>query len=53
MFDPYIIAQKAVSHVIISHVLTRTNPCINKARHVLLKHGFAVVLISILGRHKI
>ena len=31
----------AVSHAINSHVLTSTNPCINKAIHMLLMDGFA------------
>ena len=44
-----IIAQKAVLHAINSHVLTSTNPCINKAIHMLLMHGFVVLRISILG----
>ena len=35
--------RKTVSHAINSHVLTSTNPCINKAIHVLLMHGFAVL----------
>ena len=38
-----------MSHAINSHVLTGTNPCINKAIHVLLMHRFAVLRISILG----
>ena len=38
---------KALSHIINSHVLTSTNPCINKAIHMLLMHGFAVLHISI------
>ena len=41
MFDPYIIAQKAVSHVINSRALTGEKPCINKAIHALLMHGYA------------
>ena len=36
-------------HTITSKVLTGTNPCINKAIHVLLINGFAVLRISILG----
>ena len=36
-----------MSHTINSHVLTGRNPCINKAIHVLLKHGFVVLHISI------
>ena len=36
-------------HAINSHVLTGTNPCINKAIHVLLMHGFVVLRISIPG----
>ena len=32
----YIIAPKAVSHGINSHVLTGENPCFNKEIHVLL-----------------
>ena len=38
-----------MSHAINSHVLTRTNPCINKAIHVLLIHGYAVLSMSIPG----
>ena len=41
MFDPYIIAQKAVSHVINSRALTDEKPCINKTIHALLMHGYA------------
>ena len=44
-----ITALKAVSHAINSHVLTGTNPCFNKAIHVLLIHGLAVLPISIPG----
>ena len=36
-----------MSHAVYSHVLTGTNPCINKAIHMLLMHGFAVLRISI------
>ena len=39
--------KKTVLHAINSHVLTSTNPCINKAIHVLVMHGFAVLRISI------
>ena len=38
-----------MSHSINNSVLTSTNPCINKATHVLLMHGFAVLQISIPG----
>ena len=38
-----------MSHAINSRVLTGTNPCINKAIHVLLMHSFAVLQISIPG----
>ena len=41
--------KKAVSNAINSHVLTDTNPCFNKAIHVLLMHRFAVLQISIPG----
>ena len=37
--------QKAISHVINSHVLTFINSCINKAIHVLLMHGFLLYAI--------
>ena len=36
-------------YTINSHVLIGTNPCINKAIHVLSIHGFAVLSISIPG----
>ena len=39
-------------HAINSHVLTSTNPCINKAIHVLLMHGFAVLRKRIPGPSK-
>ena len=35
-----------------SHVLTDKTPCINKAIHVLLMHGFSTLDIHILDRHK-
>ena len=38
-----------MSLAINSHVLTGTNPCINKAIHVLLMHRFVVLRISIPG----
>ena len=37
----YIIAWKAVSHVINSRALTGEKLCINKATHAVLMHGFA------------
>ena len=40
---------KIVLHAINSHVLTSTNPCINKAIHVLLLHGCEVLRIYIPG----
>ena len=47
-----IFAKKAGSQAINSHVLTGKNPCISQAIHVLLMHGFCILHISILGRHK-
>ena len=44
---------KTVLHTINSHVLTGTNQCINKAIHVLLIHGLAVLRISIPGPQKL
>ena len=38
-----------MSHAVNIHVLTRTNLCINRAIHVLLIHGFAVLHINIAG----
>ena len=48
-----ILALKDVSHAIYSHALSGTNPCINKAIHMLLIYGFAVLRISILDGYKI
>ena len=54
-----IIAYKAVVHVIYlfphvinSHVIAGTNPCINQTIHMLLIRGFFTLHIRILGRHK-
>ena len=44
-----IIASKAISQSINRHVLTGTNPCINKAIHVLLMHNFLTLRIRTLG----
>ena len=41
-------ASKAVSHVN-SHALTGEKPCINKAIHVLLMHGYATFNMIVLG----
>ena len=41
--------KKAVLHAINSHVFTGTNPCIIKAIHTQLIHGFAVLRICIPG----
>ena len=49
----YIIAEKTVSYAINSHVLTEKNPCINKAIHVLLIHGYETLRVRFQGRHKI
>ena len=38
-----------MSQAINSHVLTDRNPCINKANHVLLVHGFATLIILVPG----
>ena len=43
------IAYKAVSHVINSRVLTGEKPCINKAIHALLMHGYATFNIVVPG----
>ena len=40
---------KAVSHVINSRVLTGEKPCINKAIHALLMHGYATFNMTIPG----
>ena len=50
----FLIALKAVSHAINSHVLTGKSPCINQTIHMLLMHGFCTLHIGlhILGRHK-
>ena len=47
----HILLLKKLCHMyaIYSHVSNGTNPCINKAIHVLLMHGFGVLRISILG----
>ena len=39
-----IIALKAVPHVINSRALTDEKPCINKAIHMLLMHGYVILL---------
>ena len=44
-----IIAQKAVSHVINSRALTGERPCINKAIHALLMHGYATFNMIVSG----
>ena len=43
----YIIALKAVPHVINSRALTGEKPCINKAIHALLMHGYATCNIIV------
>ena len=45
----YIIAQKAMSHVINSHALTGEKPCINKAIHALLMHGYVTFNMLVPG----
>ena len=45
----YIIAWKAVPHVINSRALTGEKPCINKAIHALLMHGYATFNMSVPG----
>ena len=37
-------------HTFNSHVKTGTNPCINKANHILLMHGFGTLNTLILGQ---
>ena len=44
-----IIAQKVVPHVIKSRALTGEKPCINKAIHALLKHGYATFNMVVPG----
>ena len=41
--------QKAVSHVINSRALTGEKPCINKAIHALLMHGYATFNMLVPG----
>ena len=48
----HIIAQKAVSHPINSHVLTGKKIRINQVIHMLLMHSFFTLHIRILGHHK-
>ena len=40
---------KAVPHVINSRALTGEKPCINKAIHALLLHGYATFNMIVLG----
>ena len=47
----YIIAQKAVPHVINSRALTGEKPCIDKAIHALLMHGYATFNMPVPGPH--
>ena len=44
-----IIAWKTVSHVINSRALVGEKPCINKAIHVLLMHGYATFNMIVSG----
>ena len=44
--DPYGIKSM---HAFNSHVSTSTNPCINKAIHMLLMHGFGTLIILVPG----
>ena len=45
--EPYGI--KSVPHAFNSHVSMSTNPCINKAIHVLLMHGFGILILLLPG----
>ena len=40
---------KSLTHACNSHVSMNTNPCSNKAVHVLLLHGFGTLNILVLG----
>ena len=45
----HLIAQKAVPHVINSRALTDEKPCINKAIHAQLMHGYATFNMPVPG----
>ena len=49
MYILILLHKKAVSHVINSRALTDEKPCINKAIHALLMHGYATFNMIVTG----
>ena len=47
----YMYCTKSVQHAYNSHVSSSTNPCVNKAIHVLLMQGFGTLNILVLGHY--
>ena len=48
-YSAYYCIKKAVSHVINSRALTGKKPCINKAIHALLMHGYTTFNMTVPG----